>query len=335
MKNAILHLLKTPEKCNRLVVAPSGKMGEFDSHATDCPFLFFHNNYYWMTFVGWDGIGYQTGLARSSNLLTWEKVGLILGRGPAGTVTEYNIALTSIMRNNALFGSGSLKQHNGYFVGTWHAYPGQGYEEGPAVIGLCFSKDLRNWEISEPVIRPEAANSWEAGGLYKSWLMENAGTYYLFYNAKNIALPGDHWIEQTGVAVSRDLVHWEKHPANPILSNGPCGTFDDIFASDPSVLYHDGQWIMFYFGFSTDGHARNSVAFSSDLIEWKKSNQILIDIGAPGSIDSKYAHKPAIIAKDKCLYHFYCAVSPASENRNKDINYGEIRGITLAHNAAS
>ena len=66
---------------------------------------------YWMTYIGWDGQGYQTGLASSENLLDWKKEGLILGRGPKGSITEHNIALTSILRDNDLFGLGALKQN--------------------------------------------------------------------------------------------------------------------------------------------------------------------------------------------------------------------------------
>ena len=152
------------------------------------------------------------------------------------------------------------------------------------------------------------AYAWEAGGLYKSWLMEHEGTYYLFYNAKNKQPDGR--IEQTGVATSRDLVHWKRSPLNPILPNGEPGQFDDTFASDPAVFRHGHRWVMFYFGNCSDGHARDSVAFSNDLLHWEKSGEVLIDVGPVGSIDSRHAHKPGLIAWDGRLLHFYCAVSP-------------------------
>lgn len=115
-----------------------------------------------------------------------------------------------------------------------------------------------------------------------------------------------------------------------MLKIGPAGSFDDRFASDPVVLKHQDAWLMFYFGLSSDGHARDSVAFSEDLIQWRKSNEILIDVGPDGSIDSRYAHKPGIIAKDGRLYHFYCAVSPVRDKRRGEIDNDEGRGIALA-----
>ena len=322
-----LGLIRTPKKHDQLVISPSYRKGAFDSHAVDCPFPFSHEGQFWMTYVGWDGTGYQTGLACSDDLLRWRKEGLMLGRGPKGSVTEFNAALTCIMRDNQLFGTGSLKRVNGKLVGTYHAYPEPGYETGPAVIGLCFSDDLRSWDVRPPVLEPDPSCEWEAGGLYKSWLMESDGTYYLFYNAKNKSIA---WSEQTGFATSTDLAHWTRHPANPVLEVGSVGDFDDRFASDPVILRHEEKWIMFYFGLCSDGHARDGVAFSDDLMLWHKSKTILIDVGRDGSIDCRHAHKPGIIGKDGTLYHFYCAVAPARNECQGEIVHGEVRGISLA-----
>lgn len=326
-----MHLLegiRTPKKHDQLVLAPSYRKGQFDSHAVDCPFLYAHDGCYWMTYVGWDGTGYQTGLARSDDLIHWQKEGVLLGRGPKGSVTEYNAALTSILRDNELFGPGTLKRVNGRFVGTYHAYPQPGYETGAAVIGLCFSDDFRVWEVQPPVLTPDPACGWEAGGLYKSWLMEADGLYYLFYNAKDRT--DGTWIEQTGFAVSRDLVQWERFPGNPVLPVGAAGEFDDRFASDPCVLRHRNTWIMFYFGLCHAGGAREGAAFSDDLQSWRKAGEVLIDVGPPGSIDSRHAHKPGIIACRNELYHFYCAAAPAKDRTLGEIQHTEVRGIALA-----
>jgi predicted GH43/DUF377 family glycosyl hydrolase len=322
--------IRTPRKHDKLVVSASYRKGAFDSHAVDCPFLFSHDGTFWMTYVGWDGTGYQTGLASSDDLLNWRKEGLIVGRGPKGSVTQYNVAMTSILRDNHLFGRGGLKRVHGTFVGTYHAYPEPGYESGPAVIGLCFSEDLRSWVVHPPVLKPDPACDWEAGGLYKSWLMEVDGTYYLFYNAKNQTDASMPWTEQTGCATSTDLVCWVRHPANPVLKVGVPGAFDDRFASDPAVLKYRDTWCMFYFGLCSDGYARDSVAFSDDLICWQKSDEILLDVGPDGAIDSRYAHKPGLIAKDGVLYHYYCAVAPARDSHQGEIVYDEVRGISVA-----
>jgi predicted GH43/DUF377 family glycosyl hydrolase len=323
----LIELLRTPRKAGRLLVAPSRRRGEFDSHAVDAPFLFAGDGRFWMTFIGWDTVGYRTGLASSDDLLTWHKEGLILDRGPAGSPTQYNAALTCILRDNELFGGARLRRVDRQLVGTYHAYPGRGYETGPAVIGLCFGADLRHWHVHPPVLCPDPACGWEAGGLYKSWILEHEGVYYLFYNAKDRHEP---WVEQTGVAMSTDLVHWERHPGNPVLTVGPPGAMDDRFASDPCVLRHGDTWVMFYYGLSSDGHARDSAAVSTDLLHWTKLDEVLVDVGPAGSVDSRYAHKPGIIARSRTLYHFYCAVAPAPAPHQGQIEPGEVRGISCA-----
>lgn len=320
--------LATPTKYSSLVLSPTCRLGDFDSHAVDCPFVFRHESGFLMTYVGFDGIGYRTGLASSSDLLSWKREGLILDRGPEGSVTRYNAALTWILRDNGLFDEGRLRALKGLYVGTYHAYPRPGYESGPAVIGLCTSKDLRRWEVSEPCLFPQHGSAWETGGLYKSCLVEHDGVYYLFYNAKTDENP---WIEQIGIAMSTDLVTWRRHEGNPVLRVGDDGAFDERFVSEPCVLRVGDVWALFYFGLSGDGVARDSVAFSMDLVHWSKSDAILLDIGPEGSIDSRYAHKPSLISHDGRLFHFYCAVAPRKTIPDEHIATAETRGIAVAY----
>jgi beta-1,4-mannooligosaccharide phosphorylase len=65
----------------------------FDSKTVDYPFVFFHDGQFYMTYVGYDGIGYQTGLASSKDLINWKKLDCILKRDPSSPVTRYNVAM--------------------------------------------------------------------------------------------------------------------------------------------------------------------------------------------------------------------------------------------------
>jgi predicted GH43/DUF377 family glycosyl hydrolase len=298
--------LATPHKVGRLVIAPSAEAGAFDSQGADVPFVFRHDGMFYMTYVGFDGEGYQTGLAVSSNLLDWRKEGVILPRDARHPVLRYNAALTWILRENDVFSPGRLRKVRGRYLGVYHAYPKPGYEEGPAVIGLCWSRDLKNWEVEEPCLRPDDGAGWENGGLYKACILEDAGTYYLYYNAKD---RGERWKEQTGFATSRGLKTWTRYEANPTLTNGPAGSPDEIFASDPCVLRYRNRWAIFYYWLDAKGVARDLLALSPDLRRTVKCSVALIDVGPPGSVDSKYAHKPSVVFHRGTLYHFYCAVS--------------------------
>jgi predicted GH43/DUF377 family glycosyl hydrolase len=314
---------RTPYKYGKLVLAASADPAAFDCKTVDCPFVFHHDGSFYMTYVGFDGTGYQTGLASSDNLTAWNKLGCILRRDPASPITRYNIAMNWIVRRNELRSAGEIRKVRGRFLGAYHAYPNAGLEEGPAVIGLCWSDDLMHWDVAPPCLRPEDGADWERGGLYKPCLLEYRGTYYLFYNAKT---KGTSWREQTGVATSSDLKTWRRYESNPILPNGPAGSWDERFASDPCVLEDGRRWAFFYYGFDRRGKARDLLATGDDLFHPVKVNEILIDVGPPGSVDSTFAHKPSVVYHRGALYHFYCAVSGKYPN--------ETRGISVARSTA-
>lgn len=315
-----IHSLATPYKLNQFVLLGSGKAGDFDSISVDCPFVFRHGRLFYLTYVAFDGIGYQTGLASSQDLVHWKKEGCILARDPNSPVTKYNIAMNWIIRENDLHSPGRLVSIDGQYVGAYHAYPNEGLEQGAAVIGLCRSKDPRHWHIEPPSLKPQDGAPWEHGGLYKPCLLKYRDKFYLFYNAKNRTDRG--WHEQTGVAMSRDLQTWTRYEGNPVIRNGPSGSLDSRFASDPCVLKNGREWALFYFGLDDRGVARDLVALSPDLLHATKCPEILVDVGPPGSIDSAYAHKASLIEYRGDLYHFYCAVS--IKNRK------ETRGISVA-----
>jgi predicted GH43/DUF377 family glycosyl hydrolase len=310
----------TPYKIGRLVLAASGARSDFDSRSVDCPFVFEHNGLFYLTYVGFDGAGYQTGLASSRDLVEWRKLGCILKRNPDSPITRHNVAMNWIVRENALRSRGSLKRIRGRFLGAYHAYPNAGYESGPAVIGLCWSDDLFHWSLDEPCLRPEEGADWERGGLYKPCLVEHEGTFYLFYNAKTSEPRG--WREQTGVAVTTDLKTFRRYERNPIVSNGGPGSPDERFASDPCVLHDGRKWVMFYYGLDAKGKARDLLAVGDDAYSFRKSNTILIDVGAARTVDETYAHKPGVVWNNGALYHFYCAVAGRYPN--------ETRGISVA-----
>ena len=316
---------RTPYKFGKLVLAASGVAGSFDEKSVDDPFVFLHGNVFHMLYIGFDGTGYQTGLARSHDLVNWQRVACVAHRDPNSRYTKFNIALACLLRENGLKSQGRLKKAHGRYLGAWNAYPSAGYEEGAAVIGLAWSDDLLHWEIAEPILFPRDGAPWEHGGLYRPNLIEEDGTYYLYYNAKTDPAPeseGGGWHEQSGVATSRDLRTWTRYPENPVLRNGPHDAWDARFASNPFVVRNGREWAMYYFGYDWKNKARELLAIGSDPYRFTKANEILIDVGRPGTVDETFAHKPCVIFHDGALYHFYCAVSGKWPH--------EVRGISVA-----
>ena len=316
---------RTPYKFGKLVLSASTDSNAFDCKSVDDPFVFLHEGAFHMLYIGFDGAGYQTGLARSADLVNWERIACVARRDPNSKYTRYNIALACIVREHELTSRGRLKRIRGRYLGAWNAYPNAGYEAGAAVIGLAWSDDLLHWELTDPILFPADGAPWEHGGLYRPNLIEQDGVFYLFYNAKTDTLPkseGGGWHEQSGVATSRDLKSWTRYDGNPILRNGGPDSWDARFASNPFVVHHKDLWGMYYFGFDMHGKARELLTIGPDPYHFSKVNEIMIDVGAPGTVDETFAHKPCVIFRDGALYHFYCAVSGKWPQ--------EIRGVSVA-----
>ena len=68
-------------KYGEAVLTGSGIEGTFDRLAVDSPFVFQHNGHFYMMYIGFDGIGYQTALAISEDLIHWTHLDVILKRG--------------------------------------------------------------------------------------------------------------------------------------------------------------------------------------------------------------------------------------------------------------
>ena len=97
---------RTPYKYSHLILKATGRKGDFDERSVDDPIVFCANGAFYMLYIGWDGIGYQTGLDTSKDLLRWERVALVGSRNPESKFTKYNLALSSILRNKQLRSDG-------------------------------------------------------------------------------------------------------------------------------------------------------------------------------------------------------------------------------------
>jgi hypothetical protein len=90
-----------------------------------------------------------------------------------------------------------------------------------------------------------------------------------------------------GVAFSKDMLHWQEYPENPIMTPGP-GPYDSLYVRSGTVLFHGHSYQMWYTGAPT-GTANFDVAIdyanSSDGIHWTKyaGNPVMTDKGGAGS----------------------------------------------------
>ena len=180
------------------------------------------------------------------------------------------------------------------------------------------------YKLGKPVLTGSGAKgSYDELAVDCPTVFQHNGRFYMAH----VGFDGNGY--QTGLAVSDDLVHWERPFDHPVLPVNP-QAWDSVFASDPQVVYdsREHQWVMFYYGLGNLS-ACDGVAVSQDLYHWTKFPAPILTIGGPHTIDSKYAHKPFVIWHDGALYHYYCACRPSQEG-DPASNGGEFRCISVA-----
>ena len=271
---------------------------------------------FYMSFIGFDGIGYQSFIAESSaDLVEWTKLRLAMGYGEEGAFDHGGVVLGAYLYESYHINAPRIlkKTYDNKFISLYGAYKEKnGYEIDPGAQGIASSCDGINWkrEKDESILSvhsPGEVKDWEKHSIYQPWLVEYDGMYYNFYNAKKMP----EWIEQIGIAKSQCLLDWERHNDNPIICVSKEG-FDTQFCSDAKIFYDDIEkhWVMFFYGVGR-GAAHIMIAFSRDLIHWERDTNPLYQAGGnPSGLDKKYAHKVSVVynPSNKTFYIFYCAV---------------------------
>ena len=320
--------VKTPYKYG-MVITPADS-----TKKVDCPSVFRKGNNWYMTYIVFDGRGYETWLAKSKNLLDWKTLGKILSFGDTtnADAAEWDANQRAgyiALQDTKWGGSYQLEKYNKKY---WLSFIGgkeKGYETGKLSIGVASTdKNItkpHEWKsLGDPVLSMSDIDVrwWENKKLFKSTIIWDKSKtlgkpFVMYYNANGDTsnnTPKWRWFERIGMAVSDDMVNWQRYQTDPVVHHKIGITGDGVIQKIGDV------WVMFYFGAFWEGRkdAFNRFACSYDLVNWTDWNgDDLIKSSEP--YDAKYAHKPFVVKRKGVVYHFYCAVD------NKDI-----RGIAVA-----
>ncbi|HVW61818.1 MAG TPA: family 78 glycoside hydrolase catalytic domain [Puia sp.] len=304
--------IKTPYKYGLVMASPDNKM--------DCPSVFRKGNSWYMTYLIFNGRGYETWLAQSTDLLHWQSKGRILSfrDSSAAGVTHWDdnqkagyIALQDYQWGGA-YGLQSYKDK------YWMSYIGgdtKGYEAGQLSIGIASTdKDpstAHEWQrLDRPVLTARDTNVgwWDNHTLYKSTVIWDKGRrlghpFIMYYNANGDSVNKKRGAERIGMALSDDMEHWMRPRRDPVLDHltGITG--------DPYIQRIGDLWVMFYFGAFWKGTsgAFNRFACSYDLVNWTDwTGPNLVEPSEP--YDEVFAHKSFVVQYKGVVYHFYCAV---------------------------
>jgi beta-fructofuranosidase len=148
-------------------------------------------------------------------------------------------------------------------------------------IGHAVSQDLVNWTVLPDAIHPSYGDE-SAPDNYTTWtgsIIKYEGLWYMFYTGTSHADKG--LIQRVCLATSTDLMTWQKHPNNPLISADP-----EFYEMLDLTAWHDHAWrdpFVFYLEEDQQFHAYitarekfNTVdargviahATSKDLIHW-------------------------------------------------------------------
>ena len=304
--------VKTPFKYGIVLRPGSGEV-------VDCPSVFRFGSKWFMLYVAnKDKVGYETLLAESQDLLTWNPLGKVLPFSESGWDAWQGDGGVALV-DPAWGGSSSLQAYDGKY---WMSYIGgaqHGYEPDPLAIGLAWTMtpdQPKPWTrlAENPVLAPDQPDvrAFEKKTLYKSQILwDRSGSlgapFVMFYNGKEQG-GGGH--EKIGMAVSNDMRHWRRFGDGPVVANETGSKYS--ISGDPQIVRLGDLWVMFYFGAFWKPNAFDTFACSRDLVTWTKWDGP--DLIEPSETwDKQFAHKPWVLKHDGVVYHFYCAVG--SEGR--------------------
>jgi beta-fructofuranosidase len=166
---------------------------------------------------------------------------------------------------------------------------------GRETIGVSRSRDLRSWEYLGIALAPSQEQSaWDSKNLATGSIVEHGGRYWMFYCGGSLdknSIPG------IGLAVSDDLVNWERYSDVPVYrmdsrwySEAPQAD-EEFAAADPYVFFHDEDncFYMLITAVTKNGvpGQRGCVALarSVNLIDWE---------AMPPLIKTQYGSRPEV-----------------------------------------
>ena len=294
--------VKTPHKYGLVLV------GADKSKMVDSPSVFRHKDAWYMTYIVFDGRGYETWIAKSNDLLKWTTQGKIMSFTDNTWDTSQKAGYIAL-QDYTWGGSYEIEQYRDKY---WMSYLGgesRGYEAGILGIGIAHTDDLvaaKEWQrLESPVMLPGDADArwYDNATIYKSSIIHDHNKtlgypFVMYYNAKS---KEHNDAERIAIAVSDDMEKWKRYGDKPVIDHQK-GISGDAF-----ITKMDDLWVMFYFGAFWEPGAFDRFACSYDLVNWTIWDGD--DLVNPSeSYDSIYAHKPFVVKHNSVVYHFYCAV---------------------------
>jgi len=164
-----------------------------------------------------------------------------------------------------------------FYDGTYKMWY-TGYDASNRRIGYATSDDGIVWTKYEgnPVLDLGVPGAWDDSHVWAPSVLFYDGTYKMWYSGNDASN------ERIGYATSDDGIVWTKYEGNPVLNLGAPGAWDDYHAYNPSVLFYNGTYKMWYSGYDASnrriGYATSSatIAIRTDKLTYRKGDTMTV-----------------------------------------------------------
>ena len=199
-----------------------------------------------------------------------------------------------------------------HYGGRWHMLV-QAYD-GLQHTRLTGSDDGRRWDPPQSVLRPQGG--WEGDYALGNALHISGDQVRLYYFGK------EGICERVGLATSTDLVHWRRHPGNPVFSPPDASQPAERVFPD-SVVQHQDRFYLFYdagFDYHHPRHPRAytiRVAASPDGVSFADvAPHPVLAPGEDGSWDDAWVCQASVVQADDEWYMLYVGMSRRNDNKD-------------------
>jgi len=107
------------------------------------------------------------------------------------------------------------ERHHAFYLQAPRALGDSSLRHRNATIGHAASNDLRTWTVLPDALGPGEPGSWDDIATWTGSVIRHGEGWHMLYTG--IGSADDGLVQRVGLATSGDLVHWTKHPANPVL----------------------------------------------------------------------------------------------------------------------